>query len=62
MPKKSKWGDNPKAVEARERKEAKKIEAQTKKQKALEDEYWRDDDDKYGKRKEERKVINNIIP
>ena len=55
MPKKSKWGENPKAVEARQKKEDKKVEEEVRKQKALEDEYWRDDD-KYVKRKEERKV------
>ena len=59
MPKKSKWGENPKAVEAKQKKEARKIEEEVRKQKALEDEYWRDDD-KYVKRKEERKVYYTI--
>ena len=54
MPKKWK-GDNPKAVEARERRESKKQVELERKQRAEEDAYWKDDD-KYVQRKEQRKV------
>ena len=54
MPKKFK-GENSKAAEARARKESKRQEELEKKQKALEDEYWRDDD-KHALRKQQRKV------
>ncbi|KAK3097729.1 hypothetical protein FSP39_012513 [Pinctada imbricata] len=53
MPKKFK-GENSKAAEARARKAAAKHDEQEKKQKALEDEYWRDDD-KHVNRKMQRK-------
>lgn len=59
MPKKFK-GDNSKAAEARSRKEQKKVEEQESKQKALEDEYWKDDD-KYGARKQQRKVFGYLL-
>ena len=54
MPKKWK-GDNPKAVEARERRESKKQAELDRKQRAEEDAYWQDDD-KHIQRKEQRKV------
>jgi len=43
MPKKSAWGNNPKAAEARERKANEKQSQNEKKQKAIEDEFWKDD-------------------
>ena len=56
MPKKnSSWGQNSKATEARERKANQKREEQAKKQKAVEDAYWKDDN-KLDNRKKERKV------
>ena len=56
MPKKnSSWGVNSKAAEARERKANQKREEQQTKKKAIEDEYWRDDD-KLDSRKKDRKV------
>lgn len=56
MPKKnSSWGVNTKAVEARERKANQKKEEQNAKKKAIEDEYWKDDD-KLDARKKDRKV------
>lgn len=54
MPKKWK-GENPKAVEARERKESKKQAELDQKKRAEEDAYWQDDD-KHVHRKEQRKV------
>ena len=54
MPKKFK-GENSKASEARARKESKRQAGLEEKQKALEDEYWRDDDKQLMK-KQERKV------
>ena len=54
MPKKWK-GENPKAAEARERKESKKQAEFDRKQRAEEDAYWQDDD-KHLHRKEQRKV------
>ncbi|XP_078689805.1 coiled-coil domain-containing protein 124-like [Branchiostoma floridae x Branchiostoma belcheri] len=54
MPKK-KWGDNPKAVEARTRKENKKREEHERLEKAKDDAYWADDD-KHLKRKQQRKA------
>ena len=54
MPKKFK-GENSKATEARARREAQKQEEADRKQKALEDEFWRDDD-KHVARKQQRKV------
>ena len=54
MPKKFK-GENSKAVEARARKEAVRQDEAAKKQKAIEDEYWKDDD-KHVMRKQQRKV------
>ena len=59
MPKKWK-GDNPKAVEARERKESKKQADLERKQREKEDAYWRDDD-KQAQRKEQRKVQYKIV-
>ena len=61
MPKKWK-GDNPKAAEARERKEAKKQAELDRKQRAEEDAYWQDDD-KHVQKKEQRKVrtVPNIL-
>ncbi len=56
MPKKFK-GENSKAAEARARKAAQKDAENEKKQKALEDEYWKDDD-KHAARKQQRKVSN----
>jgi len=53
MPKKFK-GENSKAVEARQRKEAVRQAEKDQKQKELEDEYWRDDD-KHAARKQSRK-------
>ena len=58
MPKKFK-GENSKAAEARARKEAVKVEEAVRKQKAVEDEYWRDDD-KHVMRKQQRKVCDRI--
>ena len=60
MPKKSKWGSNPKAVEAKERKAAKKTEEEERRQKEIEDTLWRDDF-KPLKKKEERKVFLLIL-
>lgn len=54
MPKK-KLGTHPKAVEARERKANQKVEEDARRQKEVEDEYWKDEN-KALKRKEERKV------
>ena len=54
MPKK-KLGTHPKAVEARERKANQKSEEEARRQKEVEDEYWKDEN-KALKRKEERKV------
>lgn len=54
MPKKWK-GENPKAAEARERKESKKQGELDRKQRAEEDAYWHDDD-KHLHKKEQRKV------
>ena len=54
MPKKFK-GENSKAAEARARKSAARAEAEAAKQKAIEDEYWRDDD-KHVAKKQARKV------
>ena len=54
MPKRWK-GDNPKAAEARERKESKKQADLERKKREEEDAYWRDDD-KHAQRKEQRKV------
>ena len=54
MPKKFK-GENSKAVVARGRKQAAKLEADDRKRKTEEDTYWRDDD-KHVARKQERIV------
>ena len=54
MPKKFK-GENSKAAEARARKSAVRAEAEAAKQKAIEDEFWRDDD-KHVAKKQARKV------
>ncbi|XP_066273744.1 coiled-coil domain-containing protein 124-like [Branchiostoma lanceolatum] len=54
MPKK-KWGDNPKALEARTRKDNKKREEQERVEKAKDDAFWADDD-KHLKRKQQRKA------
>ena len=61
MPKKWK-GENPKAVEARERKESKKQAEHDRKQRVEEDAYWQDDD-KHLQRKEQRKVqmVSSIL-
>ncbi|KAK2178620.1 hypothetical protein NP493_537g00032 [Ridgeia piscesae] len=53
MPKKFK-GENSKAVQARQRKESARLEEKDRKQKELEDEYWRDDD-KHAVNKQNRK-------
>lgn len=56
MPKKnSSWGENSKSVQARERKAAQKNDEQSKKKKAQEDAFWKDDH-KLDNRKKERKV------
>lgn len=56
MPKKnSSWGENSKAVQARERKAAQKNDEQAKKKQAQEDAYWKDDN-KLDNKKKERKV------
>ncbi len=55
MPKKFKEV-NSKAAEARERKATIKKDADERKKKEVEDEYWKDDD-KHGKKKQDRKVI-----
>ena len=60
MPKKFK-GENSKAVEARARKAAAKHEEADRRQKAVEDEYWRDDD-KHANRKMQRKVSFFLAP
>ena len=54
MPKKFK-GENSKAAEAKARKDAARLEEKERKEKALEDEYWKDDD-KHVNRKMQRKV------
>lgn len=54
MPKKF-VGMNSKALEAKARKDAIKQEADLKKQKAIEDEFWKDDD-KNAAKKQKRKV------
>ena len=55
MPKKnSSWGSNPKAVEAHERKTEKKRMEQDAKQKAIDDNLWKDDD-KLDQKKKQRK-------
>lgn len=56
MPKKFK-GENSKAVEARARKNAQKDEEEQKKQKQLEDEFWKEDD-KHVLKKLQRKVYD----
>ena len=56
MPKKWK-GENPKAAEARERKESKKQAELDRKHRVEEDAYWQDDD-KQLHRKEQRKVLS----
>ena len=43
---KSKWGENPRATEARERKETKKQVERTRKDKAVEDVKWVENDSK----------------
>ena len=58
MPKKFK-GENTKAAQARERKEAQKQELFEKKQKAIDDAYWADDD-KHVQRKQQRKVLYHV--
>ncbi len=59
MPKKFK-GENTKAQEARARRSAAKEAADAAKQKAIEDEYWRDDD-KHVAKKQQRKVLLQIL-
>ena len=60
MPKKFK-GENSKVAEARARKSAAREQTEAAKQKAIEDEYWRDDD-KHAAKKQARKVsVFNII-
>jgi len=61
MPKKWK-GENPKAVEARERRESKKQAELDRKQQEKEDAYWQDDD-KHLQKKEQRKVqiFQNVL-
>ena len=54
MPKKFK-GENSKAAAARDRKQTAKQEAEDRKQRALEDAYWKDDD-KHSQRKQDRRV------
>ena len=54
MPKKFK-GENSKAAEARARKDAQRHEEAERKQKDLEDQYWKDDD-KHVAKKQQRKV------
>lgn len=41
-----KWGENPRVVEARERKETKKNEEKSRKEKAVEDAKWVENDSK----------------
>ena len=55
MPKKFK-GENSKATEAKARKSAQREAEDERKQKQLEDEYWKDDD-KHLLKKQQRKVI-----
>lgn len=50
-------GENSKAAEARSRKASAQAEAEHKKQQAIEDEYWRDDD-KHVAKKQQRKVTS----
>ena len=45
MPK-SKWGENPRVTEARERNETKKLVERTRKEKAVEDVKWVENDSK----------------
>ncbi len=59
MPKKFK-GENSKAVEARARKAAAKAAVDEAKQRAAEDEYWRDDD-KHVAKKQARKVSHSTL-
>ena len=59
MPKKFK-GENSKAVQARQRKESARLEEKDRKQKELEDEYWRDDD-KHAVNKQNRKVRSFML-
>lgn len=55
MPKKnSSWGENSKAVQAKERKASQKREEQEKRQKSKDDEYWRDDNKNDAKKKERK--------
>lgn len=55
MPKKnSAWGENSKAVEARERKSNARKAEQDKKQKTVEDAYWKDDDKNIDRKKERK--------
>ena len=59
MPKKFK-GENSKAVVARARKEVVRLEEKERKQKEVDDEYWRDDD-KHSVNKQNRKVRHNSM-
>lgn len=53
-------GENSKAAEARSRKAAAQAEVAQKKQQAIEDEYWRDDD-KHVAKKQQRKVTHPSV-
>ena len=59
MPKKFK-GENSKAVQAKARKEVVRLEEKERKQKEVDDEYWRDDD-KHSVNKQNRKVRHTLI-
>jgi len=64
MPKKF-IGMNSKALEAKAKRDAIKQDADSKKQKAIEDEYWKDDDKNTAKKQKRKasflKLFNNII-
>lgn len=56
---------NSKALEAKAKRDAIKQDADSKKQKAIEDEYWKDDDKNTAKKQKRKasflKLFNNII-
>lgn len=60
MPKKF-AGMNSKALEAKARRDAIKQEADARKQKAIEDEYWKDDDKNIVKKQKRKASFCNLI-
>lgn len=52
--------ENTKAVAARDRKKQAKDAAESKKQKEIEDQYWKDDDKQLQKKKQKKVIQHNI--